>query len=188
MLPLTAKAGDFNATFTELVESHQLMVYRYARFLVRDAEAADEITQEVFVTAYTKLREQQVEGEAGPWLRGVTRNLALRQRAKRKARVLFCDDETLLMAESAFVQSQAPLVSEEVKGNEKIEALRKCVQELNESEANLLKLRFEERRSREQIAETLMLSAEGVKTRLRRLRMKLFECAQRRMEGVKGTL
>ena len=85
------------------------------------------------------------------------------------------------------MQSQSLQVSEEEHGSANLEALRKCVQQLNESEMQLLKLRFEERRSREKIAEALMLSAEGVKTRLRRLRMKLFECTNRRVAAAKGS-
>lgn len=181
--PASTPEGDFEKLFTDLVEEHQVMIYRYARFLVRDARLAEEISQDTFVTAYTKLQQEAPHGDAGPWLRGITRNLVMRARTRGKARLLFCDDETLDKVEGFWVQNQSTPTSQP---GPRIEALRKCMEALSEDDARLLKLRYEQKCSRQGIADQLSLSAEGVKTRLRRLRGRLAECVRRRLSGSGG--
>lgn len=175
-----ADGGEWDRKFTEMVRTHQTMIYRYARYLVHDAALAEELAQDTFVTAYSKLRRESPEGEMGAWLRGVVRNLVLRARTKRKVQVLFTDEEGLEVAERVWARQELP---ENASADPRLEALRRCVGALSADDKQLLKLRFEEQRSREQLSELLRLSAEGIKTRLRRLRAKLLDCAKRRLAG-----
>lgn len=168
---------ELDRRFVDLVEAHQVMVYRYARYLTGDPVLAEEISQDAFITAYRKLATEPPSGDTGAWLRGVARNLVLRARSKRKTRVLLFDDEGLEVAEKVWQQREQP----GSHGDPRLDALRACMEGLNAGEMNLVKLRFEEDRSRQEIAEALQLSMEGVKTRLRRLRAKLLECTRRRL-------
>ncbi|MCZ7646840.1 MAG: sigma-70 family RNA polymerase sigma factor [Planctomycetota bacterium] len=171
---------ELDRRFTGLVREHQAMVGRYARYLVRDAVQAEEIAQDAFVTAYTKLRRDPPAGDLGAWLRGVVRNLVLRSRTKRKVQVVFTDEAGLEVAERVWEAQPSGAT------DPRLDALRRCVDALDDGEKQLLKLRFEENRSRGKIAEALKLTGEGVKTRLRRLRARLFECTQRRLAGRKN--
>lgn len=62
--------------FTALYEQLRTPVYHLALAIVKDRAAAEDVMQEVFVTAYTALAEQPIRNVRA-WLLTVTRNRAL---------------------------------------------------------------------------------------------------------------
>lgn len=83
--------------FATLVERHSKAVYHYAWGLTRDRTDAEDLTQDVFVTAWRKLRELRVvDASALPWLLVTTRNHALNHSRKRRVNVSL--DESLVAA------------------------------------------------------------------------------------------
>ncbi|MGI9182464.1 MAG: RNA polymerase sigma factor [Longimicrobiaceae bacterium] len=73
-----AAAGDAQA-FERLYRRHVARIHSLARRMI-GAESADEITQEVFVRAWEKLRSFRGEGAFGGWLRRVALNVLLARR------------------------------------------------------------------------------------------------------------
>lgn len=71
-----AREGDAEA-FAALVRLHERSVYGLAFATVRDRAAADDITQDAFVVAWTQLKKLQNSGAFSMWLRKIARNLAL---------------------------------------------------------------------------------------------------------------
>ena len=67
--------GDKQA-FTKLVEHHYRTVYGMAYSAVGDWSAAEDLTQETFLVAWTNLAGLQKPGAFGAWLRQIVRNLA----------------------------------------------------------------------------------------------------------------
>ena len=70
-----AAAGDRHA-FGVLVREHQEGVYRWVRGLVRDEEAARDLTQETFLRSFRALPGFRGEAAFGTWLRSIAANLA----------------------------------------------------------------------------------------------------------------
>lgn len=70
--------------FAALVERYQPIVYRWAIGLVSDRDEADDIMQEVFVTAYQKLESFKGQGTFDGWLYRITRRVTERKRRKAK--------------------------------------------------------------------------------------------------------
>ena len=69
-LALVAKAqvGD-RAAFAELYDRHVRPVYWQAYSVVRNRDAAEDVTQEVFITAWRRIRAiTPVDGSLLPWL------------------------------------------------------------------------------------------------------------------------
>ncbi|HUQ48297.1 MAG TPA: RNA polymerase sigma factor [Gemmatimonadaceae bacterium] len=83
----SAKAGNTEA-FTELVRSLQSSVFRWALTFARDADEADELTQETFVQVHRKLDQYRGDSSLDGWVYGITRNLALQTNRKKKRRTL----------------------------------------------------------------------------------------------------
>ena len=74
-----ARAGDADA-FGELVELHQVSVYRAARAALRTEDEAEDVAQEAFVAAFRKLGEFRGESSFKTWLLAITWNFARSRR------------------------------------------------------------------------------------------------------------
>jgi len=86
-----ASAGDLDA-FEALYARHYRLVYRFARSLTQSADAAEDITQEVFVRLLIDVasRYDSERGALTSYLYGVARNLS-RARMRRHARLISMD-------------------------------------------------------------------------------------------------
>ena len=71
-----AQQGDDDA-FEELVRLYLADVYRLARHIVRDAEAAEDVTQETFLNAYRALPRYRWRAKFSTWLFRIARNCAI---------------------------------------------------------------------------------------------------------------
>ncbi len=69
-----AKRGDREA-FEELVQLYKGKVYRHAFAMVHDRLAAEDLTQEAFVKAYTQLKKLDQEAAFVSWLTRIVSNL-----------------------------------------------------------------------------------------------------------------
>lgn len=78
-------AGGDQAAFERLYRAHVGRVYALAVRMV-DEEAAEDLTQEVFVRAWTKLRSFRGQSRFGTWLHRLAVNLILTRRATLRAR------------------------------------------------------------------------------------------------------
>ena len=71
--PLIAKTLDGNAeAFTDLISRYQGAVYALALRRVGQAQAAEEIAQDVFLAVYQKLSQLKERDRFGTWLRTIT--------------------------------------------------------------------------------------------------------------------
>jgi RNA polymerase sigma-70 factor (ECF subfamily) len=82
-----ARAGNTDA-FTELVRTLQPTVFRWSLTFARDADDADELTQETFVRVHRKLDQYRGDSSLEGWVYGITRSLALQNNRKTKRRTL----------------------------------------------------------------------------------------------------
>ena len=82
-----AQSGDLDA-FTQLVRALQPIVFRWSLTLARDADDADELSQETFVQVHQKLEQFRGDSSLQGWIYGITRSLALQKKRKIKRRTL----------------------------------------------------------------------------------------------------
>ncbi|MHB1012877.1 MAG: RNA polymerase sigma factor [Desulfobacteria bacterium] len=78
-----AKEGD-TAAFGEIVRRYQNLVYAAAFQVLRNPALAEDVAQEAFVTAFRSLQDLRTESSFPPWLRKITRNLALASRKDQR--------------------------------------------------------------------------------------------------------
>lgn len=157
------------ATVVRLVQRHQAEVWRYLRFLGASTELADDLTQETFLQLLrTRFKERDDAATAG-WLRTVARHLYIK--SFRRPPFDLAEVEQLEAVWQGFAQDDG--------GDEQLERLRACVQQLSGRARDALRLCYEERRSRRDIAERLGIGEDGVKSLLRRTRELLRNCVER---------
>src|SRR4030067_3178243 len=78
-----AKEGD-TVAFAVMIRRYQNLVYATAFQILKDAALAEGVAQEAFVTAFQSLRDLRTERSFPPWLRRITRNLALASRREQR--------------------------------------------------------------------------------------------------------
>ena len=83
-----AAAGDDSA-FTTLVTRYQPAVFRWSLMFANDPDEAEDIAQEVFVRAHSRLSQYRSDGSLEAWFYAITRRAAnqMRRKGKRRARL-----------------------------------------------------------------------------------------------------
>lgn len=103
-LVLAAQDGDRHA-FGELFRRFERSVFAIAMRRLRDFDEAQELTQEVFIQAMTKLQQLREPEAFGGWLKSITHRMAI-NRIVRRAPDLAVEPESL---EANCVENQTPL-------------------------------------------------------------------------------
>ena len=161
-----AQEGD-RLAFADLYDRHVRPVYWQAYSVVHDTGEAEEVTQDVFVTAWRKIRAiTPVDGSLLPWLMVTARFTALnayRRASRRRSDAL--DDDVLKDADSP--------VEREIEAAQVRAEIDKAVAALAENDRRLYELCVEGDRTYEQAARELGVSHAVVRNRLHRLRTRL---------------
>lgn len=133
---------------------------RFARALLLDPEAADDVTQQAWVIA---LEHGETQGALHRWLGGVVKRLAWKQRARDARRAARERNELDPLPERA-TPSTAELVEREATRRRVVDA----VIALDEPYRSAVALRYFEDLDVQQIASRLGVPVETVRTRLKR--------------------
>jgi RNA polymerase sigma-70 factor (ECF subfamily) len=178
-LQQTAQGGDGPAVGA-WVRRHQAAPWRFLRLCGCPVDVADDLVQEALLAALHKGVHAQPDDIAARWLRGAVTNLwrmHLRSsRVRGDALATFAAD--LELAEYAYGRCA------DVDGGEAWRAaLRQCLQRVEGTAREALRLRYENDLSREELSTRLGLGIEGVKALLRRTRERLRDCVVRRIGG-----
>jgi RNA polymerase sigma-70 factor (ECF subfamily) len=90
-LVLRARAGDERAV-RSLVQRHNRRLFRMARGILRDDGEAEDVVQETYVRAFTRLDRYRGEAAFGTWLSRIAMNEAYGRLRRRRPSVEWSDD------------------------------------------------------------------------------------------------
>src|SRR5512145_299811 len=99
-----AKNGD-TLSFGVMIRRYQDLVYATAFQILKDTALAEDAAQEAFVTAFRSLPDLRAEGSFPPWLKKITRNLALAAR-KEQSRFGALEEAGTLTSPGADAESE----------------------------------------------------------------------------------
>ena len=141
----------------------------------------DDVAQEAFIVAYNRLDEFDRSRDFGAWLRGIARNLVINERRKdaRRKRILSDNLTEVLIASSSANDDEPEEMGDYALA--RLNALKECVRGLPEKSLRLLKSRYEEEHSAQDIAEEFSMNPPAVRKALERLRIALRECMEERI-------
>jgi len=165
-LELVAKAqvGDRDA-FATLYDRHVRPVYWQAYSVVRDRDVAEDITQEVFITAWRRLRAiTPVDGSLLPWLLLTARYTAYNTARRENRRTHDELDSERVGTGGADTEVEAAQVRAEID---------KAVSALSPVDQQLYTLCVDGGATYEQAARELGVSHSVVRNRIHRLRTRL---------------
>lgn len=174
-LATEAKQGDKGA-FTELVNRYAQRVFRVARHITKNDQDAEDVLQDTFLKAYSRLGQFEGNAKFYTWIVRVAVNEALMRMRRGKNRVTVSLDQELETSDGA-IQRELPAETESpeesLSRTELRESLTQAIDSLSETYRPVFVLRDVEGLSTEETAEMLNISLPAVKSRLLRARLQL---------------
>lgn len=167
-----SRAGEGDeAAFARLVVEHERMVYGIALHSLHDRETAEELSQEVFLQLYRSLDAIESPEHLVNWLRRVTANRCIDVARRRRFRLVPLEDVAVAGDAGEW---RDPIAAR---------TLARLIGRLPARQRLVIVLRYQEELELGEIAATLSMSVNTVKSHLRRgiekLRRWLGESAER---------
>jgi RNA polymerase sigma-70 factor (ECF subfamily) len=163
-------AGN-TALFELLMRRYNERIYRAARSIVRDEQEAEDVMQQAYVNAFTHLRQFNGSAQFSTWLTRIAINEAL-ARVRRRGRYETFDDDLSnvepFMSTNPVQSPERQAFAGELRG-----LLEWAIDTLPDGMREVFVLRDVESLSTAEVAESLDVSEDVVKTRLSRGRAAL---------------
>ncbi len=170
-------SGNEPDAFEDLVSKHLDRVRGYLRSRLRDWASADDLAQDVFVTAFLKIRNFRSESTVDVWLLGIARNHLRNFLRKHREEALGGSMEMQELLDRSCEVWEDPARSEG-----RLQALRECLEQLPESSITLLKHRYVRGQNVREIASDTGKGYSALTMQFHRMRELLAECIQRKLQ------
>ena len=177
MVGKLATTEAFSAeSFDQLVSLNQRRIYRLLISLLRDPDAADTLTQECFLKAYTSRSSFRGECSVETWLYRIAVNLArdhVRNRRVAFWKRLFASQQSQSQAEdledvAQRIPDKRPSLERNLLAKEEVDLVWRTAQQLSPMQREVFLLRFAQDMSLEEISQTLEVQLGTVKAHLSR--------------------
>lgn len=169
-----SREGDMDA-FGQLIRMHEGWVRGFLRARIRDWASADDLAQDVFVTAFRRLKEYRGEARFESWLRGIALNHLRNFLRKRREECIGGSEELQTLLDTEHVE-------EVESGGRELDALRDCLQRIDGPSRELLDRRYVNGDSVRDLAASTGRGYSALTMQLHRMREMLAECVKRKLE------
>ncbi len=163
-----ARDGDLQA-YGQLVSAHQAAVFNVCLRLLGERREAEDLAQEAFIRAHSRLHLYDATRPFGPWVRRLAANLCLNRLEEQRRLELPLDD----LQEEQLYAASGPGPEERLAAAEQNAVLRRAVLGLPPAYRAVIELRHFQELSYEEVAVSLKLSLSDVKSHLFRARKML---------------
>jgi RNA polymerase sigma-70 factor (ECF subfamily) len=171
------------AAFEALMRRHNRRLFRVARSILRDGDAAQDAVQETYLRAFTKLDTYKPCGKFGAWLAKIAFNEALMMRRRQRGDAVSLDDVSPSSLPVEEPVSDAPTADQFVEAAHARALLEHAVDALPENFRTVVVLRLVEGLDVRETAECLDINAATVRTRLFRAQRQLRRDLSQVMKG-----
>jgi len=174
VVELAAK-GDIGA-FEEIYRATSSFVYNTAFQVTRNREDAEEVTQDVFLKVHKELGRFEFRSSLRTWIYRIAVNLAINAYKKSKRRDSRQNelDENMEVADARSRADDGAIREEDAK------FINSILDTLNPDHRACVVLRNIEGLSYQEIADTLKININTVRTRLKRARERMIEVFKKR--------
>ncbi|WP_433745257.1 sigma-70 family RNA polymerase sigma factor [Falsibacillus pallidus] len=167
------------ATLENLIDQYEKAITQFAFTYVKDWEAAQDITQEVFIKVYEKLNSFQQRSSMKTWLFSITANqckdyLRVQESGKRKLTSFI---------QKVFTQQEERSPEDLIQEKQQNTSLAQDVLCLPVKYREIIILYYYEELNTNEIAALLNQSPSSIRTKLDRARKQLKELNERRAEA-----
>ena len=175
-LVAAVRRGDDRA-FEQLYTLYQKRISAYVFGMVKDHGRAEDITQDVFLSALRRMRETDRAIAFKPWIYEIAKNACIDQfrRSRRAEEVSFDTGEGLAGADQGRLAATELTPDDAVDAKQQLDHLCGAFDGLSDSHHEILVLREFEGLSYREIGDRMGLSRPGVESTLFRARKRLTE-------------
>lgn len=159
--------------FVRLWTGASRRVYAYIFTVVLNWTDAEDLLQEVGVTAWEKFDEFDRDRDFVAWACGIARNKVLTFNQLASHRLI--QSPELLEKIELVARSQSQTLDQQY------DALHHCLARLNQADRNLMQARYAPETSMKEIAVQSGRSVQGLYKAVQKIRARLFDCVMRRM-------
>jgi RNA polymerase sigma-70 factor, ECF subfamily len=153
-----------------LLPAFRRKVFGLAYSLLRDREAAEDVTQEVFIKVWRALPGFDGRAAVSTWIYTIARNASLSALRARRPQCSLSDPEVMEAVEAVTEVPSADLLVERT-------AILRLVDQLPTKQRQVIMLFYMEAQSHEEVATMLAMPVGTVKTLLHRARARLSAAA-----------
>ncbi|MGE5364198.1 MAG: RNA polymerase sigma factor [Bacteroidota bacterium] len=150
-------AGSEQA-FNSIVRKYSQKIYWHARRMLGNHSDADEITQEVLIVLYEKLKTFEFKSSLYTWIYRITSNRCINMLRRQSIRNLFFSGDT----DQEYPESGNDIVSG-IENREKVQQLNRILQTLPAKQREVFILRHFDEMSYEEISKITGKSVGGLK-------------------------
>src|SRR3954470_2322139 len=175
-LVAAVRAGDDRA-FECLYERYQRRIAAYIYGMVNDYARAEDIAQDVFMSALWRMRETERPIAFKPWIYEIAKNACIDQfrRSRRAEEVSYDAEEGLGAADYGRLVSSEAMPEDQLESKTNLDHLRGAFGGLSETHHEILVMRELEGLSYREIGDRLGMSRPSVESTLFRARRRLTE-------------
>ncbi len=186
---ITRLRGGDDAAFAALYRRYNRRIAAYIYGMVKDYGRAEDITQDVFVSALRRMRETDREIVFKPWVYEIAKNACIDQfrRSRRTEEVSYDADETLASSDHSRLVSAAPSPDAAVDQKLALDDLRGAFGGLSQVHHEILVMREFEGLSYAEIGQRLGMTRPSVESTLFRARRRLAEEYEELVSGARCT-
>lgn len=172
-----SRRGELDA-FSQLVTRHQQAVRVCLAVRLDNPHEAEDLAQEVFVTAFERLGEFDLERPFGPWLRGIAFNLFRNHCRKFRPESVGGHEELGVLLDQQVAAQCSAAHESALHG-----ALLECLDRFDGPARDLLRLRYADGLSIRDLAARLKRGCSALTMQLHRLRGLLAACVRGRISS-----
>lgn len=174
-----ARKGDTEA-FGELVVRFSPGVRAHCLMHAPDPGGADDLAQQVFLTAWNRLPTLKDDELFWPWLKSIGRNILTNEWRRITRERNFKRGYTVNWLAERGVEGMASDEPPEWSAA-RVERLRDCIESLPEHFRRIVRLYYDEKKTSAEIGRELQRSSDAVRQALVTLREKLRQCIERKL-------
>ncbi len=169
--------GD-TAAFAGILKRYSSRIFAVIVRIVGCREEAEELTQDVFMKVFSSLQRYKGNCEFSTWIYRIAYNTAISHTRKQRREISYIEESLYTNVSEEEVEQ----LLNRTDNSEQIERLEQAINGLEAEEKALLSLFYTDMRSISEIAEISGLTPANVKTKLYRIRKKLYIILSRTTE------
>jgi len=150
--------GD-EVAFNLIVRKYQKKIYWHARQMLGNHLDADEVTQEVLIVLYKKLKDFNFQSSLYTWIYKIVSTRSLNQIRKKKVKNFFSMDDS----ENQFEAEDPKDIVADIVNREKLDLVNKALQKIPPKQREIFIMRNYEQQSYEEISKITGKSIGGLK-------------------------